>query len=158
MLKRWSSAFKTENCGDQDQFTSCRRYLIISYVQFWGLYVTTFQLAVPKGPEIKLPEPRGAPPHGTQRLAWSSMWVSGYAHAFLSRPKHGYKSFPIQEPTNLPDLLDPMAVSNQVVSLHQRLKQWTVLNKLISTSRTTSLASAHNFKNKPFPWLKWKPD
>ena len=73
-------------------------------------------------------------------------------------PKHGYKSFPIQEPTNLPDLLDPMAVSNQVVSLDQRLKQWTVLNKLISTSRTTSLASAQNFKNKPFPWLKWDLD
>ena len=61
--------FMTENCGDPNRFTYCRRYLIISYVQFWGLYVTTFQLAVPKGPKIKLPEPRGAPPHGTPRLA-----------------------------------------------------------------------------------------
>ena len=158
MLKRWSSAFMTENCGDPNRFTYCRRYLIISYVQFWGLYVTTFQLAVPKGPKIKLPEPRGAPPHGTPRLAWSPMWVSGYIPTFLPHAKHGYKSFPIQEPTNLPSLLVPDSSKRLGSITWSKIKTMNSLNKLISTSRTTSLASAQNFKNKPFPWLKWKPD
>ena len=106
MLKRWSSAFKTENCVDPDRFTSCRRYLITSYVQFQGC-TNNLSIIRTQGPETKLPEPRGAPPHGTPRLAWSPMWVSGYAPAFLPLVKHEYKLFPIQEPTNLPGLLVP---------------------------------------------------
>ena len=72
-----------------------------------GTVCNKLSISRTQGPKTKLPESRGAPPHGTPRLAWSPMWVSGYITTFLPHAKHGYKSFPIQEPTNLPGLLVP---------------------------------------------------
>ena len=130
MLKRWSSAFMTENCGDPNRFTYCRRYLIISYVQFWGLYVTTFQLAVPKGPKIKLPEPRGAPHMGPH--AWPNLQCEFQATPlpFSHSPSTSINHFQSKSQLTHRTCWFPMAVSNQVVSLDQRLTQWTVLKKI----------------------------
>lgn len=44
--ERWRSAFITENCGDPDWFTSCRRYLFTSHAQFATLCIATWQLIV----------------------------------------------------------------------------------------------------------------
>ena len=155
MLKQWSSAFIIENCGDPDRFISCRRYLITSYVQFQGC-TNNLSISRTQGPETKLPEPRGGPPHGTPRLAWSPMWVSATPLPFSRSSSTGINHFQSKSQLIYWACWFPMALSNQVVSLDQRLRQRTVLNKIIP--RTTSLASAHNIKNKPFPWLKWELD
>jgi hypothetical protein len=53
-----------------------------------------------RGSELELPKPRGAPPHGTPRLAWSPMWVSGYTPTLLLLAKHRYIPFPIHDTIN----------------------------------------------------------
>ena len=65
------------------------------------LYVTTFQLVVPKDRKQSYQNLEAHPHMGPH------IWVSGYAPAFLPLIKHGYILFPTQEPTNLPGLLVP---------------------------------------------------
>ena len=144
MLKRWSSAFMTENCGDPNRFTSCRRYLIISYVQFWGLYVTTFQLVVPKDRKQSYQNLEAHPHMGPH--VWPDLQCEFQATLlpFSHTPSMGTNYFQSKSQLIYQACWFPMAVSNQVASLDQRLRQRTVLNKIVPMDRTTSLASAHN--------------
>ena len=111
-----------------------------------------------QGPETKLHEPRGAPHMGPH--VWPNLQCEFQARPlpFSHTTSTGINYFKSNSQLTYRACWFPMAVSNQVVSLDRRLKQWTVFNNLISMGRTTSLASTHNFKNKPFPWLKWEPD
>jgi hypothetical protein len=158
MLKRWSSAFIIENFGHLNWFTSCRRYLITSYIRFQGLYVITFQLVVPMDRKQSYPNLEAHPHMGPH--IWPDLQCKFHATPlpFSHTPSTGINRFQSKSQLTYQACWSPMGVSNQVVSLYQRLKQQTVFNKLISMGRTTSLVSAHNFKIKPFPRWKWEPN
>ena len=86
------------------------------------LYVTTFQLVVPQGPETKLLKPKGASPHGTPRLAWSPMWVLVWPDLlcefqatplpFSHTPSMGKHHFQSKSQLTYRACWFPMAVSN----------------------------------------------
>ena len=144
MVKQWSSVFVTENSGNPDRFTSCRRYLITNYVQFWGLYVANFQLAVPKDRKQSYPNPEARPHMGPH--VWPDLQCEFQATPlpFSHMPSTGTNHFQSKSQLIYQACWFPMAVSNQVASLDQRLRQRTVLNKIVPMDRTTSLASTHN--------------
>jgi len=97
------------------------------------LYVTTFQLVVPKDRKQSYPNPEAHPHMG------SHVWPDLQCEFQATPLPFQFKSQLIYQACWF-----PMAVSNQVTLLDQRLRQRTVLNKIIPMDRTTSLASAHN--------------
>jgi len=97
------------------------------------LYKTTFQLVVPKNRKQSYLNPEAHPHMGPH--VWPDLQCE-----FQATPlPFQFKSQLIYQACWF-----PMAVSNQVTLLDQRLRQRTVLNKIIPMDRTTSLASAHN--------------
>jgi len=98
------------------------------------LYKTTFQLVVPKNRKQSYPNPEAHPHMGPH--VWPDLQCE-----FQATPlPFQFKSQLIYQACWF-----PMAVSNQVASLDQRLRQRTVLN-------ITNFCP--QLKIKPFPWSK----
>ena len=115
------------------------------------LYETTFQLVVPKDRKQSYPNPEAHPHMGPH--VWPDLQCEFQATPlpFSHTPSTGTNHFQSKSQLIYRVCWFPMAVSNQVVSLNQKVKQRTVLNKIIPMGRTASLASVHNIKDKPFP-------
>ena len=114
------------------------------------LYVTTFQLVVPKDRKQSYPNPEAHPHMGSH--VWPDLQCEFQATLlpFSHTPSMGTNYFQSKSQLIYQACWFPMAVSNQVASLDQRLRQRTVLNKIVPMDRTTSLASAHNLKSSHF--------
>jgi len=114
------------------------------------LYVTTFQLVVPKDRKQSYPNPEAHPHMGPH--VWPDLQCEFQATLlpFSHTPSMGTNYFQSKSQLIYRACWFPMAVSDQVVPLDQRLRQRTVLNKIIPMDRTTSLTSAHNFKTSHF--------
>ena len=108
------------------------------------LYKTTFQLVVPKNRKQSYPNPEAHPHMGPH--VWPDLQCEFQATPlpFSHTPSTGTNHFQSKSQLIYQACWFPMAVSNQVASLDQRLRQRTVLNKIIPMDRTTSLASTHN--------------
>ena len=109
------------------------------------LYEIIFQLVVPKNRKQSYSNPEAHPHMGPH--VWPDLQCEFQATPlpFSHTPSMGTNHFQSKSQLIYQACWFPMAVSDQVVSLDQRLRQRTVLIKIIPMDRTTFLASAHNF-------------
>ena len=143
---QWSSAFITENCGDPDRFTSCRRYLITSPAQLgrctWqpgdhlysriGIWITRTQWRTPTR------DPTSGHPHcGFQATALP----------FSDSASTGTDLF--QFSTQLMPVFASPITSKQLGRDHliNRQSHFRPLSSLYLSGRTTLISFCHLSKN-----------